>query len=435
MDVRVRCCSLTKPAADGSIIGETCVRNYLESSEYKLSVEGKLTLGYLTHRGRSVECLPASVNSPKLKSTIGRDDSGLVLSEGAPTYTHYVKEFYIENVPGEGPWLCALVHIFDEDGFDKIAAENIRRLKALIRAGVKLTCSLVVLAYWDGSSKGVDFCKSIKSIKSLDWTANPSFGPLARITEVIDDDNIEKDALEKEFSEIDSDSLFIKSQPKEGEIKVKAFSDLSAFNCGNLPKSSKINGQYTVLKAKMYSAVCDITDVTVADDRDFQKSFSVASIKDRVREAKLSPRLRFRKLYLNYKSVVKQMGGPEKIDPEVIKILKSLFTVDVLDIMKTITPLVIQGRPINALIGAASLGKSVRVASQELMIPFRMAMNEAKKNGFLSKMRYQKLQEAYMKFINALIEDVFGPAVTSETNSDTSEDDVLTNTITNSGGK
>ena len=47
MDVRVRCCGLgpDKFAADGSHIGETVVRNYLESKDYKLSVEGKLTMG------------------------------------------------------------------------------------------------------------------------------------------------------------------------------------------------------------------------------------------------------------------------------------------------------------------------------------------------------------------------------------------------------
>ena len=66
MEVIVRCCSLIKPAADGSIIGETVVRNYLQSKEYQLSVDGKLTLGYLTHRGRNLECLPGNVNNPKL---------------------------------------------------------------------------------------------------------------------------------------------------------------------------------------------------------------------------------------------------------------------------------------------------------------------------------------------------------------------------------
>ena len=78
MDVRVRCCSLTKPAADGSLIGETVVRNYLESDDYKKSIDGKLTLGYLTHRGRALESMPDTIgNVGVLKKTVGKDDAGL----------------------------------------------------------------------------------------------------------------------------------------------------------------------------------------------------------------------------------------------------------------------------------------------------------------------------------------------------------------------
>lgn len=405
MEVKVRCCSLTKPAADGSIIGETVVRNYLQSKEYQLSVDGKLTLGYLTHRGRNLECLPGNVNSPKLKTCIGKDDSGLIVAEGAPTYTHYVKEFFIEDVEGEGPWLSARVVIFDEKNFDGFASENIKRLKALIRAGVKLTCSLVVLAFWDSTSSGIDLCKSIKSIKSLDWTINPSFGPLARITEVIDDED-----LQKEFSSIEDDTTFIKSQPKDGEIKVKVFSNLNDFGSG-LPKSSKIDGVFTKLKAKQFSSVCScFIDETVSEESTVieEKSYSMVDIRERLREAKLSPRMRFRKLYISYKQVVRQMGGIEKIDENTLKILKSLFTTDVLGIMKEITPMILQGKQINALIGASSLGKGPRQAAQTLQIPFRMAMKEAQKMGYLSKMRYEKLQKHYMDFVNALIDDVFG---------------------------
>lgn len=409
MEVKVRCCSLTKPAADGSIIGETVVRNYLQSNEYQLSVDGKLTLGYLTHRGRNLECLPGNVNSPKLKTCIGKDDSGLIVAEGVPTYTHYVKEFFIENVEGEGPWLSAKVVIFNEKDFDGLAADNIKRLKALIRAGVKLTCSLVVLAFWDSTSSGIDLCKSIKSIKSLDWTVNPSFGPLARIVEVIDDED-----LQKEFSEIEGDTTFIKSQPKEGEIKVKVFSNLSEFG-SDLPKSSKIDGVFTKLKAKQFSTVCSICEVenesnviSTETSIDEERSFSMVDIKERLREAKLSPRMRFRKLYISYKQVVRQMGGVEKMDETTLKILKSLFTSDVLTIMKEITPMILQGKQINALIGASSLGKGPRQAAQTLQIPFRMAMKEAQKMGYLTKMRYEKLQKHYMEFVNALIDDVFG---------------------------
>ncbi len=407
MDVRVRCCGIGPRcfAADGSHIGETAVRNYLESKEYALSIEGKLTMGYLTHRGRSLDVLPSSVGNPGIKKVVGRDDAGLIVGENLPTFTHYVKEFYIEDVPGEGPWLCALVHIFDENqGFDEISIQNIKRLKALIRSGVRLTCSLVVLAFWS-SEGGIDECKSIKAIKSLDWTVNPSFGPLARITEVIDDEN--KDALTKEFSEIENDRLFISTQPsKEGEIRVKVFSDLTSLGYGDMPKTSKIDNKYTFLKAKEFSSVCSVEEV---QETVKQKEYSVATLKERVRYAKFSVRQQFRRLFIDYKQLVKSYGGGDKMDPEIRKICESLFTSDVLNLIKKITPEILAGKQINTLIGASSLGKSIRQAAQQLQIPFRFAMQEIVKTGKISPMRYKKIQEAYTEFTKAMLDEVFGP--------------------------
>lgn len=431
MDVRVRCCSLTKNAADGSLIGETVVKNYLESKEYKLSIDGKLTMGYLTHRGRSMDTMPSSIgNTATLKKVVGRDDAGLCVADGVPTFTHYVKEFYIENVPGEGPWLCALVHILDEDGFDDIAAANIKRLKALIRSGIKLTCSLVVVAYWDSQSSGVDICRQIKNIKSLDWTVNPSFGPLARITEVYDDkpdssnySNDEYyDELVREFSEIEKDDTFVKTQPKNGELKVKEFSDLNQFGLGDAAKTSKVDGVFTKLKVKEFSSVGVIEilpeEVEVAPSPRTsgvrEKTFSVTSVKERVKEAKLSPRERFRRLILDYKQVVKASGGAAKIDEQTMKVMKSLFASDVLSIMQVVTPMVLEGKNLVTLLNAGALGVEVRKASQAMFIPYKQALAEADKLGYVSKNKYQAIQTAYTTFIKALQNFVFGTGSSSD---------------------
>ena len=434
MDVRVRCCSLTKNAADGSLIGETVVRNYLESKEYKLSIDGKLTMGYLTHRGRSMDTMPSTIgNTATLKKVVGRDDAGLCVADGVPTFTHYVKEFYIENVPGEGPWLCALVHILDEDGFDPIAANNIKRLKALIRSGIKLTCSLVVVAYWDSQSSGVDICRQIKNIKSLDWTVNPSFGPLARITEVYDDkpdtsnySDDEYDELVREFSEIEKDDVFVKTQPKNGELKVKEFSDLNSFGLGDAAKTSKVNGVFTKLKVKEFSSVGVIEIISEGDNITVkqsksgvkEKTFSVTSVKERVKEAKLSPRERFRRLILDYKQVVKASGGVSKIDGETLKVMKSLFASDVLSIMQVVTPMVLEGKNLVTLLNAGSLGVEVRKASQAMFIPYKQALAEAEKLGYVSKNKYQAIQTAYVTFIKSLQNFVFGTSGEVEINAE-----------------
>ncbi len=128
-------------------------------------------------------------------------------------------------------------------------------------------------------------------------------------------------------------------------------------------KSSKIDGRFTKLKAKTFSfntEVVPIAEETQLVEEPVQKDFSVATVKERVRIGKMSPRQRFRLLVLEYKQAVKQAGGPEKMDPETLRVMKSLFTTDLLDIMKTITPEIMKGKNPGTLLGASSLGKNVR---------------------------------------------------------------------------
>lgn len=128
-------------------------------------------------------------------------------------------------------------------------------------------------------------------------------------------------------------------------------------------KSSKIDGRFTKLKAKTFSfntEVIPIAEETQLVEEPVQKDFSVIALRDRIRESKYSTRQRFRVLILSYKQLLKQQGGPEKIDPETLKIMKSLFTTDLLDIMKSITPEIMNGKNPGTLLGASSLGKNVR---------------------------------------------------------------------------
>ena len=215
-----------------------------------------------------------------------------------------------------------------------------------------------------------------------------------------DDGNVVSSLLgEKSFSEIESESKF------EG-YRVKTFSNLGDLGLDiNVPKTSKINNQFTILKAKSYSTFEDVEVVEGAETK--QKGFSQAHIIERVRLGKLSPRIRFRRLIMDYRQALKSQGGPEKISPEALKVMKSLFTTDLLGIMQEISPMIIQGKNVNALLGASSLGVEVRKSVQNLQVPYRLAMLENSKQGFVSKVRYQKIQEAYTEFVKSILSYVF----------------------------
>jgi len=414
MDVKVRCCPLGQRAADNSIIPELAVREYLESEDYKRSIATRSTLGCLTHKSRGVDGMPESAGDASIiKKKIGDSDQLLLVADGISTPTHYVKKFYIEETE-RGNFLSAEVHILDPEDFDSRAAENIKRLRGLLKSGVFLANSLVVVAWWSGSDRnngGADVAKKIKLIKGLDWTLSPSFGPESHITEIIYDDKEKAEFKDRTFS----------TTADEINIKVKTFSNPTeaGVDISDLPKSSKIDGQFTKLKIKEFSFYSDIKaeeDESSLVEKEFteeekkeqpeQKEFSVAGIRDQLRERKLGVRLQFRRMIISYKQVLKSMGP--NLKPEDETILKSMVSSEVLYILNRISDDVIsKNKQINTLLGASSISKSLRIACQDLQMAYRMAGIESRKQGFISKMRYQKLSTAYNKFIEAVLDEIF----------------------------
>lgn len=380
MKIRAKVWMCSGVASDGSIIRREVWEEYLRSSEYAELIESGSGLGTLTHRSRNIKCNPSDFSN--LKGTTGADDSMLVVDPSMPAAVWKIDRLFVE-----GDWVCADLTVLDEKTADPSMAEQITRLKSLVRQGCKLGVSAVIVAYWDQQG-GNDVAKKIHKIKAIDVTMNPSVAK-ARITEILEDEET------KTFSDTN-----------EPTCKVFSASDEYA----TMPKSSKIDLCFTTLKVKEFS---QISELEISEDKpevvSEQKEFSVATVKERLRYAKLSPRQTFRRLMIDYKGAIKAAGGVDKMDPEDVKILKSLFTSDVLNIIKTIYPDIMKGKQIATLIGASSISKNARQACQKLQIPFRMAMQQQEKQQFITKDRYQKIQNAYLEFVNSLIDEVFGP--------------------------
>ena len=243
----------------------------------------------------------------------------------------------------------------------------------------------------------------------------------ARITDIYEDENVAPEEKtynymgQRKFSEMDIRVM------NSGTPVTKLFSTTEV--APDLPKTSKVGLRFTSLKVKEFSSISDV-DIT-DDTMSSQKEFSVGSLKDRLRIAKLSPRQNFRRLVLDYKQLVKSQGGASKMDPDDLKVLKSLFTSDILMILRQIHPDILSGKQISTLLGASSLGKATRVAAQKLQIPYKLASKEVDKSGMLSKPRFQKLQEAYFDFINSMIDEVFndhGVVTTNKLTDNTEEE-------------
>lgn len=384
MLLKCRIWCVQNAASDGSIIPESTFREYFNSPQYHEMIESKSGLGTLTHRSRDPKCNPADFQN--IKSTVGKDDSILIVDSRMAAPIWYIEEMYLEN-----GWAWAIMRVLEETGTDESMKEQIRRFKSLIRQGVKPGLSLVVLGYWDNQG-GQDVCKKINQIKGADITLNPAQKG-ARVFEVLEDED-----YEKEFSEVDIKVM------NSGTPVMKLFSAPAL--TANLPKTSKIGLKFTELKVKKFSCITDVVEINKTGDR--QKTFSVGGLKERLRTNKLSPRQSFRRLILDYKQLVKSQGGMSKMDPEDLKILKSLFTSDILNLLRQIHSDILNGKQISTLLGASTLGKPTRVAAQKLQIPYKLASKEVEKSGFLSKPRFLNLQDSYLDFINSMIDEVFG---------------------------
>lgn len=397
MHLKLRFWDCSVPASDGSRISLDVFKEYLASPQYKEAIESKSMLSSLTHRSRNLKASPSDYQN--MKGTVGNDDILLCVDHNTPAPIMYIERIYHDPRSG---WMCADAKVFDEALADEDMAKQIRRFKALLKEGVRPGVSCVIVGFWSGEGSSGDVCKKINQIKGIDITLNPSQKE-ARLLEIYEEDEPQVDikivkskpAYLRSFSETDLETM------NSGKAVTKLFST-DEYAAG-LPKTSKVGLSFTTLKVKEFSV---ITPADIEDD-EAQKDFSVGSLKERLRMGKLSPRQSFRRLVLDYRQLCKSQGGPSKMDPEDLKILKSLFTSDVLMILREIHPDILAGKQISTLLGASSLGKATRLAAQKLQIPYKLATKEVEKSGMLSKPRFQKLQEAYFEFINSMISEVF----------------------------
>lgn len=401
------------PASDGSIVPIEVMESYLRSDECREALRLHKMIGSLTHRSRSIKSNFAETGS-ELSRVIGKDDSMISMLPGAPCPTHYVDKLYIED-----GWLWAEIELLDPSVMDDAAAQSIKRLSGMLKNGIYPGVSAIIVGFWssDNGSKS-DILKKLVNFKGVDVTLNASWRD-ATITEVLEDENSD----EKEFSEILVENLNPDDYKFTG-IRVKMFSDVSSIYSG--PKSSKIDGKFCSLKAKVFSANGVVEEIgtieNLEEQKEFteptQKEFTQAQVRERLRESKLGVRMELRRTILSYRQVIKQMGGTEKMDPEDVKTLKSLLSSDLMRILNSVTPQIIEGKQINTLLGLSALGKAYREYGQKLNVPMRLGLQELKRNGFVNKQRYQKLQQAYVDFIHAVLEDVFGPNPSPITNED-----------------
>lgn len=215
---------------------------------------------------------------------------------------------------------------------------------------------------------------------------------------------------EKRFSKINSKVCKLKAKvfSTDGVAKEIEYSDLSEVNpvtTIDLGEEKLFNDDKEV-QTEIVSEKSEPQKEFSNDSKSEEKKFSVSSLRERLMLSRLSPRMKFRRIMLDYKKFYNM--NKTKISHDDFVLLKNLFTSDVMAIMNVITPDIIKGKQINTMLGLSALSKELRLAGQKLSPQMRLGLNEEKKRGAVSPNRYKMLSSAYNEFIDALLKYVFG---------------------------
>lgn len=180
MRLLIRLWTCISPASDGSVIHRNKVEEYLNSEGYKNSIESGSMLITVTHRDRNLKAMD---KGELLVGTTGKDDA-ILLNKSA--VGKLVKIFLPDDPMDE--WVYGIAELFDETLMDEDSAKNIKFIKGLIRNGVKIQSSSVIIAYWNQNEE----CEKLISVRGNDFTLNPAFTrggkEPAGIIKVLDDE-------------------------------------------------------------------------------------------------------------------------------------------------------------------------------------------------------------------------------------------------------
>lgn len=215
---------------------------------------------------------------------------------------------------------------------------------------------------------------------------------------------------------------------EEGAIKGPIDEVLKDFDCdldsgyiiAHLTPDSLYDG--SKLNTVGASSIYEVPEgyVKLGDGGESSKTFSAATIQERLRLSKLNPKVRMRYTVMDYKRYYKSKLESLKKHPEQLKALKNMFLVDLMGIMQEIVPYIEEGKQLNTLLGVSQVSPGMQKVARDLSIVYRRALKSDKAQGQIPKGIYSKLKEAYADFMGQLVVSVF-PGIQETLSSQTEE--------------
>lgn len=135
------------------------------------------------------------------------------------------------------------------------------------------------------------------------------------------------------------------------------------------------------------------------------KTFSTASIQERLNLSKKDPRSKFRYTILDYRRWWN--SKKDTVDSEVAGKVVQLFLSDLTQMFNEILPEIQEGKQLQSLLGVNSVSNKLTKVAKELSLAYRKALKQEASNGAPNKTTYQNLSEKYREFMTSLIPEVF----------------------------
>lgn len=161
-----------------------------------------------------------------------------------------------------------------------------------------------------------------------------------------------------------------------------------------------------------YKVVTDIGQYIDPVDGEI-KTFSAATINERLRIAMRNAKLRFRYTIMDYKKFYKQKESMLKKNSEMAQKLRNMFLTDVMGMFTEVLPQIEEGKQLATLVGTSQVTSKLNKVARELSLAYRKALKMEKSSGQINKGAYSRLKKAYTEFMNELMDQVF-PEMNSE---------------------
>lgn len=144
------------------------------------------------------------------------------------------------------------------------------------------------------------------------------------------------------------------------------------------------------------------------DDKvELPKTFSVATIKERLRLKGKDMRFQVRYLINDYRRYWNSQKDKLQASETDRNNLIQIFLSDLMQLFNTILPSIKEGKQLSALLGLNSISPQLNKVAKDLSFAYKLALKSEEANGAPTKNRYIDLVGKYKAFLNALIPVVF----------------------------